>query len=74
MRGRHARPADHAGNARELQRRGIKIIAGADDLSRAQAGDHGTLYPTSFFARGVELFVLGHGGPSQRDAVARAFP
>ena len=25
-------------------------------------------------ARGVELFVLGHGGPSQRDAVARAFP
>ena len=164
--------ADHAGNARELQKHGIKIIAGAGDVARARAGDHGTLYPTSFFARfilrpvipnhfapftpdvqvrdhydltecgvpaevivmpghtagslvvlarggtialvgdlfrggtfagyvdreqpeehfyqddlamahrrihellarGVELFVLGHGGPSQRDAVARAFP
>ena len=29
----------------------IKIIAGAGDLSRALAGDHGMLYPTSFFAR-----------------------
>jgi glyoxylase-like metal-dependent hydrolase (beta-lactamase superfamily II) len=43
--------ADHAGNARALQRRGIHIIAGRGDLSRAIAGDHGTLYPTSFFAR-----------------------
>ena len=43
--------ADHAGNARELQRHGIKIIAGSRDLARAEAGDHGTLYPTSFFAR-----------------------
>ena len=45
--------ADHAGNARELQRRGIRIIAGAGDLARAQSGDHGTLYPTSFFARWI---------------------
>ena len=43
--------SDHAGNARALQRHGIEIIAGEGDLARAAAGDHGTLYPTSFFAR-----------------------
>src|ERR1700733_5116167 len=42
--------ADHAGGARALQLRGIKIIAGSGDLLRAIRGDHGTLYPTSFFA------------------------
>jgi hydroxyacylglutathione hydrolase len=42
--------ADHAGNARGLQLRGIKIIAGSGDLMRAINGDHGKLYPTSFFA------------------------
>jgi hydroxyacylglutathione hydrolase len=43
--------ADHAGNARALQQRGITIIAGSGDLMRAINGDHGELHPTSFFAR-----------------------
>jgi hydroxyacylglutathione hydrolase len=45
--------SDHAGNARELQRHGIRIIAGAADLWRMQAGEHGTLISTSFFARWI---------------------
>lgn len=42
--------ADHAGGARELQQRGITIIAGAGDLWRELRGVHGTLKATSFFA------------------------
>jgi hydroxyacylglutathione hydrolase len=52
--------ADHAGNARGLQRRGIKIIAGRGDLLRAVNGDHGTLYPTSFFARFILKPLIPH--------------
>ena len=42
--------ADHAGGARELQKRGIYIVAGAADRERAERGDHGELHPTSWFA------------------------
>jgi glyoxylase-like metal-dependent hydrolase (beta-lactamase superfamily II) len=52
--------ADHAGNARALQLRGIKIIAGSGDLMRAVNGDHGTLYPTSFFARFILKPLIPH--------------
>ena len=52
--------ADHAGGARALQRRGIKIIAGAGDLERARRGDHGTLVPTSFFARFLLKPLIPH--------------
>jgi len=52
--------ADHAGNARGLQLRGIKIIAGSGDLMRAINGDHGTLYPTSFFARFILKPLIPH--------------
>ena len=52
--------ADHAGNARALQRRGIRIIAGRGDLLRAIDGDHGTLHPTSFFARFLLKPLIPH--------------
>jgi hydroxyacylglutathione hydrolase len=52
--------ADHAGNARALQLRGIKIIAGSGDLMRAVNGDHGKLYPTSFFARFILKPLIPH--------------
>jgi glyoxylase-like metal-dependent hydrolase (beta-lactamase superfamily II) len=42
--------ADHAGGARELQRHGIRIIAGRGDLWHAIDGIHGKLRATSFFA------------------------
>ena len=42
--------ADHAGTARQLQQRGIKIIAGQGDLARTVNGVHGKLEATSFFA------------------------
>jgi glyoxylase-like metal-dependent hydrolase (beta-lactamase superfamily II) len=42
--------ADHAGNARALQHRGIQIVAGSGDLWRAFQGLHGKLRATSFFA------------------------
>ena len=48
--------ADHAGTARQLQLRGIKLIAGRGDLWRELRGVHGTLKATSFFA--VLLKVL----------------
>ena len=64
--------ADHAGNARELQRRGIKIIAGEGDLARAAAGDHGTLHPTSFFARFILRPVIpDHFAPFAPDVIVR---
>jgi glyoxylase-like metal-dependent hydrolase (beta-lactamase superfamily II) len=49
--------SDHAGGARWLQKRGITIIAGSGDLLREIRGDHGTLYPTSFFARLLEVTI-----------------
>ena len=52
--------ADHAGGARALQRHGIKIIAGQGDVARATRGDHGTLYPTSFFARFLLKPLIPH--------------
>jgi glyoxylase-like metal-dependent hydrolase (beta-lactamase superfamily II) len=52
--------ADHAGNARALQLRGIKIIAGSGDLMRAVNGDHGTLHPTSFFAHYILKPLIPH--------------
>ncbi len=52
--------ADHAGNARGLQLRGIKVIAGSGDLMRAINGDHGRLYPTSFFARFILKPLIPH--------------
>jgi hydroxyacylglutathione hydrolase len=52
--------ADHAGNARALQQRGITIIAGSGDLMRAINGDHGTLYPTSLFARFILKPLIPH--------------
>ena len=48
--------ADHAGLARALQGRGILIIAGRGDLSRAQRGDHGALHATGW--KGVLLKPL----------------
>ena len=64
--------ADHAGNARELQRRGIKIIAGEGDLARAAAGDHGTLHPTSFFARFIlQPVIPDHFTPFAPDVIVR---
>ena len=42
--------ADHAGTARQLQLRGIKLIAGRGDLWRELRGIHGKLKATSFFA------------------------
>ena len=52
--------ADHAGGARALQRRGIQIIAGRGDLGRATRGDHGKLYPTSWFAHYVLKPLIPH--------------
>jgi len=45
--------SDHAGLARALQGRGIRIVAGRRDLDRMQKGDRGTLHPTSW--KGVLL-------------------
>ena len=50
--------SDHAGNARGLQRKGIRIIAGSADLNRAISGDRGTLHATSFFARYVLILLI----------------
>jgi hydroxyacylglutathione hydrolase len=49
--------ADHAGNARMLQQRGIKIIAGSGDLWREFRGVHGKLKATSFFARLLKAII-----------------
>ena len=49
--------ADHAGNARELQRHGIHIIAGAGDLWRELDGIHGHLTSTSFFATLLKTII-----------------
>ncbi|MBV8757652.1 MAG: MBL fold metallo-hydrolase [Deltaproteobacteria bacterium] len=55
--------ADHAGNARWLQQRGITIIAGQGDLWREIAGVHGHLKSTSFFATLLKAIIPGHYPP-----------
>jgi glyoxylase-like metal-dependent hydrolase (beta-lactamase superfamily II) len=55
--------ADHAGGARELQRHGIKIIAGRGDLWHAIGGIHGKLRSTSFFAELIKLIIPYHYEP-----------
>ncbi|HSD85971.1 MAG TPA: MBL fold metallo-hydrolase [Kofleriaceae bacterium] len=52
--------ADHAGGARALQQRGIKIIAGSGDLWREIRGVHGKLRATSFFARLLKVIIPDH--------------
>jgi glyoxylase-like metal-dependent hydrolase (beta-lactamase superfamily II) len=49
--------ADHAGTARELQLRGIKLIAGQGDLWRELRGVHGKLKATSFFAELLKAII-----------------
>jgi len=49
--------ADHAGTARQLQQRGIKLVAGAGDLPRTTHGVHGKLKATSFFAVLLEVAI-----------------
>jgi glyoxylase-like metal-dependent hydrolase (beta-lactamase superfamily II) len=55
--------ADHAGNARMLQQRGIKIVGGSGDLWRDFRGLHGKLEATSFFARLLKVIIPGHYTP-----------
>ncbi len=55
--------ADHAGGARALQQRGIKIIAGDGDLWREIAGVHGHLKATSLFAVLLEAVIPSHYEP-----------
>ena len=55
--------ADHAGGARELQKRGITIIAGQGDLWREIVGVHGHLKSTSFFAVLLKVIIPGHYAP-----------
>jgi glyoxylase-like metal-dependent hydrolase (beta-lactamase superfamily II) len=55
--------ADHAGGARELQRRHIKIVAGVGDLWRELDGIHGHLTATSFFAVLLKIVIPGHYPP-----------
>jgi len=52
--------ADHAGNARALQKLGIKIIAGEGDMWRELAGVHGHLTSTGVFAVFLKLIIPGH--------------
>lgn len=52
--------ADHAGNARALQQRGVTIIAGSGDLWRTMQGLHGKLKATSFFAELLKVIIPGH--------------
>jgi glyoxylase-like metal-dependent hydrolase (beta-lactamase superfamily II) len=51
--------ADHAGGARALQKRGIKIVAGSGDLWREMRGVHGTLKATSLFAVFLKVIIPG---------------
>jgi len=51
--------ADHAGNARALQKLGIKIIAGEGDMWRELAGVHGHLTSTGVFAVFLKLIIPG---------------
>ena len=63
--------ADHAGNARTLQKLGIKIIAGQGDLWRELAGVHGHLTSTSFFATLLKVIIPGHYQPFWPDMRVR---
>jgi glyoxylase-like metal-dependent hydrolase (beta-lactamase superfamily II) len=49
--------ADHAGGARALQQRGIKIVAGSGDLWREIRGVHGKLKATSLFAVFLKVII-----------------
>jgi glyoxylase-like metal-dependent hydrolase (beta-lactamase superfamily II) len=55
--------ADHAGNARALQKLGIKIVAGEGDMWRELAGVHGHLTSTGVFAVFLKLIIPGHYEP-----------
>jgi glyoxylase-like metal-dependent hydrolase (beta-lactamase superfamily II) len=55
--------ADHAGNARALQLRGIKLIAGTGDLWREINGVHGHLTATGWFAVLLKPVIPGHYEP-----------
>ena len=59
--------ADHAGTARALQVKGIKIIAGAGDLDRTTRGIHGPHHPTSWFASILKHFLPAHYKPFTPD-------
>jgi glyoxylase-like metal-dependent hydrolase (beta-lactamase superfamily II) len=49
--------ADHAGLARALQARGIRIVAGRGDLDRARRGDHGALHSTGLKGTLLKPFI-----------------
>lgn len=49
--------ADHAGTARALQLKGIRIIAGASDRERMARGQHGAHNPTGVFSRVLSWFL-----------------
>lgn len=55
--------ADHAGNARFLQKHHIKIIAGGGDLWREMNGEHGSLTSTSVFAVFLKPIIPGSYTP-----------
>lgn len=61
--------ADHAGNARWLQKHGIRIIAGEGDLWRETQGVHGTLKSTSFFAVLLKPIIPSSYKPFTPDVV-----
>ena len=52
--------ADHAGNARALQKLGIKLVAGEGDMWRELDGVHGHLTATGVFAVFLKLIIPGH--------------
>jgi hydroxyacylglutathione hydrolase len=49
--------ADHAGTARALQLKGVRIIAGAADRERNARGAHGAHNPTGLFSRILAWFL-----------------
>jgi len=60
---------DHAGGARALQRRGVRIIAGSGDLWHELDGIHGKLRATSFFARILKVIIPKRYEPFVPDVV-----
>lgn len=64
--------ADHAGGARALQRRGIRIIAGAGDLWHDLDGVHGHLTATSLFATVLKIIIPSRFEPFWPDDVVTA--
>jgi hydroxyacylglutathione hydrolase len=61
--------ADHAGTARALQLAGVTIIAGAGDVDRTWAGQHGPHHPTGVFARVLKWFLPEHYKPFAADVL-----